>query len=198
MQTVKGVTNMTRSILWASLLIGLLGFGLPEILTAQTTTEVHPGGGGSPHVKTTWTLSGTDISITYGRPYVKGRTIFGDLVPYDQVWRTGADEATTLEISADMIIGETEIPKGVYTLYTLPGETKWQLIVNKETGQWGTQYSSEEDLMRIDMHRETRATPLEQLSINVTLSDGETGSGALEIEWNTTRVSVPIRAKLKE
>ena len=195
MYLVKGVTNMTRSILWASLLIGLLEFGLPAILTAQTTTEVHPGRGGSPHVKTTWTLSGTDISITYGRPYVKGRTIFGDLVPYDQVWRTGADEATTLEISADIVIGETKIPKGAYTLYTLPGETTWQLIVNKETGQWGTQYSSEEDLVRIDMHRETRSTPLEQLSINVTLSDNETGSGTLEIEWNTTRISVPIRVK---
>ncbi len=93
------------------------------------------------------------------------------------------------------MIGETKIPKGAYTLYTHPGETTRQLIVNKETGQWGTQYSSEEDLVRVDMHRETRSTPLEQLSINVTLSDSETGSGTLEIEWNTTRISVPIRVK---
>ncbi len=207
-----------RSILCVSCLAGLVG--LPMASAGQTTTEVHPGRGGSPHVTTTRTIDGATLTITYGRPYVKGRTIFGDLLPYGQVWRTGADEATTLETSATLEMGGIEIPEGTYTLYTLPGETSWMLIINTETGQWGTEYFEEDDLARIDMERETLSRPVEQLTIRViperaprarlplpttesttaeaTATTPAALGGLLQVEWEATRVSVPFTVKTKD
>ncbi|HSM52087.1 MAG TPA: DUF2911 domain-containing protein, partial [Thermoanaerobaculia bacterium] len=92
----------------------------------------------------------TDVTIAYARPGVKGRTIWGDLVPYGQVWRTGANEATTITFSTDVKVAGTAVPAGTYGLFTLPGEKEWTVILNKAAKQWGAyEYKPEEDLLRI-------------------------------------------------
>ena len=106
----------------------------------------------SPHETTELTLNGKKISVTYGRPYMKGRKIIGGLVPFGQVWRTGADEATVLKTDADLMLGSLAIPKGSYAIFTLPSATGWKLIVNKVADQFGAfDYNEKQDLGRVDM-----------------------------------------------
>lgn len=147
----------------------------------------------SPHEKTEGTVDGVAISVEYGRPYLKGRTIGKEFVPFGTVWRTGADEATTLVTAATLVFGTVEVPAGTYTLFTLPTATDWQLIVNKQTGQWGTQYDQAQDLARIPLQKTARATPLEQLTISIV--DREGPGGALQIEWGTLSLSAPFTVK---
>lgn len=137
----------------------------------------------SPHETVTATVDGAKISVTYGRPYAKGRKIVGGLVPYGQVWRTGADEATTLVTDKALMFGNTHVGPGTFTLYTLPGETEWQLIVNKQTGQWGTEYNEKQDLGRIPMKATKTSAPVEQLTIEV--ADTPAG-GELRLSWENT------------
>src|SRR5258706_9218742 len=91
---------------------------------------------------------GKTISVDYSSPRAKGRKIFGGLVPFDKEWRTGANDATTFVTDADLMVGDLHVPAGKYTLYTIPGETEWTIIINKQTGQWGTQYDEKQDLGR--------------------------------------------------
>src|SRR5262245_5785296 len=115
-------------------------------LGAQKTTELKVGGGGSPHVRTDWTIDGSAISIEYGRPSLKGRVPGKDIDPFDKKeWRTGADEATTLKTSKALKFGALQVPAGTYTLYTIPVDGTWQLIVSKKTGQWGIPYPGKAD-----------------------------------------------------
>lgn len=107
----------------------------------------------SPPATADVTLAGKTITIKYSRPSMRGRKIMGDLVPYGQVWRTGANEATTLITPVALRIGSADVPAGEYTLWTLPSEGTWKLIINKETGQWGTNYNADKDLVRIDMQK---------------------------------------------
>lgn len=134
-----------------------------------------------------------DMWVDYGRPSRRGREIFGAVVPWDQVWRTGANAATQFHTSADVVIGDTDVPAGTYTLYTLPSRKGWKLILNKQTAQWGTEYHPEQDLARIDMRSEALVgDPVETLTISIV----QRADGAqLQIEWDTTRLSVPIRRK---
>jgi hypothetical protein len=143
----------------------------------------------SPHETTTATVDGAKISVTYGRPYAKGRQIMGGLVPYGKVWRTGADEATTLVTDKALMFGSAHVNPGTYTLYTLPGEKEWQLIVNKQTGQWGTQYNEAQDLARVPMKVSKTDGPVEQLTIAV--ADTPAG-GELRLSWENTLVTVPF------
>lgn len=159
------------------------------VTAAQKTTPVHPGTGGSPHVRTGWTVEGADISIEYGRPYLKGRAIGTTIVPYGQVWRAGADEATTLKTDKDLTFGSVKVPAGTYTLWVLPTEKNWKLIINKQTGQWGTSYDGRQDLARVDMTVEKVAKPVEQHTFNIT---SRPGGGTLAIEWGTVKASVPF------
>jgi len=105
------------------------------------------------------------ITIDYGQPHARGRTIVGEVVPYDTPWRTGANEATSLVTDADMTIGGVVVPKGSYTLYTLPSRSGWKLIINKNTGQWGTDYLPEHDLARVDLRVRQLREPLDSFSI---------------------------------
>ena len=100
----------------------------------------------SPHDSTSASIAGAELSIAYGRPYMRGRTIMGALVPYGRVWCPGADEATTLTTNRALQIGALELAAGRYTLWMLPSASEWQLIVNKQTGQWHTQYDAGQDL----------------------------------------------------
>jgi len=129
------------------------------------------------------------VQVEYSRPFVKGRKIFGGLVPWGTVWRTGANAATTLKTNVDLTLGETVVPKGTYTLYTLPGEKAWKLVVNRQTGQWGTEYDPKMDLARIDLKVETRPDLLEAFTISFLPEDAFRGS--LRISWERLTLSVP-------
>jgi hypothetical protein len=155
--------------------------------SAQKMTQVHPGRGGSPHVRAEWTIDGATISIEYGRPSLKGRTVGKDLAPFGQVWRTGADEATTLKVDKALMLGSTHVAPGTYTIYTVPGEKGWLLVINKQTGQWGTEYSQAQDLGRVPMAVAQLKAPVESLTIAI----DDTPKGAtLRIEWGTVSASV--------
>jgi hypothetical protein len=160
---------------------------------ACTIAVAHAQAPKSPHETTKATIDGAAISVTYGRPSVRGRKIMGALVPYGTVWRTGADEATTLTTDKAIQIGGTSVPAGTYTLYTLPGESAWQLIVNKQTGQWGTEYDQKQDLARIPLKKNATAAPVEQLTISV--DKNPAGGGVLKIAWENTELTAPVTVK---
>ena len=129
------------------------------------------------------------VQVEYSRPFAKDRKIFGGLVPWGTVWRTGANAATTLKTNVDLTLGGVVVPKGTYTLYTLPGEKTWKLIVNRQTGQWGTEYDPKQDLARIDLKAETRADHLEAMTISFLPEDAFRGT--LRISWERKTLSVP-------
>jgi hypothetical protein len=164
----------------------LVAGGFVAMAAAQQTTQVHPGKGGSPHVKTNWTIDGAAISVTYGRPYLKGRAE-ADLMPPGQPWRTGADEATTLVTDRALTFGSLAVPAGTYTLYTVPGATAWQLIVSKQTGQWGIPYPEGQDLGRAPMQVGKTTAPVEQLTISI---DDTPAGATLRVEWGTTSATI--------
>jgi len=136
---------------------------------------------------------GKTVKTDYSSPRMKGRKIFGDLVPFGKVWRTGANEATTFVASSDVVVGGKTVPAGSYTLFTVPNTEKWTLIINKKTGQWGIPYKYESDeLARVDMKASTLPSPVENFTINY----AQSGNGCtLQIDWDTTRASVEIQAK---
>jgi DUF2911 family protein len=148
----------------------------------------------SPHETVSVTLNGKKISISYGRPYLHGRkAIGGSLVPYGQVWRTGADEATKLTTDADLTIGTLKVPKGSYALFTVPGKDHWSLVVNKTANQWGAfKYDESQDLGRTDLKLEQLSSPVEQFTIGLTKkSENE---AALTLSWEDTKASTTIRS----
>ena len=140
----------------------------------------------SPTAETSVTLGGHAITIEYNAPSARGRQVEGGLVPYGMVWRLGADSATTLTADADITIGSLKVPKGVYTLYIAASASGWTLIVNKQTGQWGTDYDKGQDLGRVPMKVSKLGAPAETLKIALS------GSG-LEITWGSTKAVVPIK-----
>lgn len=165
----------------------LLGLSLSSLSVRPVQAQPSPRGSAE------MTLNGKKISVDYGRPYMRGRKIMGELVPYGQVWRTGANRATHFTTEADLVIGGVAVPKGTYTLFALPSQSGWKLIVNKQTGQWGIPYSYEkEELARIDMKVETLPSTIEQFTI---LLDKDGADGILKLEWETTRASVKLTAK---
>jgi len=133
-----------------------------------------------------------NVVINYGQPSVKGRKVWGELVPFGQVWRTGANAATQLNTPVDLVIGGATVPAGKYTLWTLPSPTGWKLIINKQNGQWGTEYHPEQDLVRIDAKSETLATPVEQFVITFEPASAPT---TLNFAWDKVRYSVPVAKK---
>jgi DUF2911 family protein len=147
----------------------------------------------SPHEAAEVTLKGKKITIDYGRPFLKGRKVGQELAPYGKVWRTGADEATELNTAIDLTIGSVKVPAGKYTLYTLPSEGDWKLIINKQTGQWGTKYDESQDLARVDMKKSALPQPVEQFTISFD-KKGE-GTAEMNLAWENTRVSVTLKAE---
>jgi hypothetical protein len=147
----------------------------------------------SPHESTEVTLKGKKITIDYGRPFLKGRKVGQELAPYGKVWRTGADEATALNTEIDLNIGGVKVPAGQYTLYTLPSEGTWKLIINKQTGQWGTKYDESQDLGRVDMTKSALPEPKEQFTISFEKKSENIAN--LNLDWENTRVSVVVRAQ---
>jgi hypothetical protein len=136
---------------------------------------------------------GKTVTIQYSRPSMRSRKIFGGLVPYDQVWRTGANSATSLKTDADLTIGGANVPAGSYTLYTLPGMKGWKLIINKQTGQWGTEYSEGQDLARVDMKVSQKNAGMETFTIS--LDKTSANSAVLKLDWENTVASVEVQEK---
>jgi hypothetical protein len=165
-----------RTLISATLLLALAG-----LAPAQRV---------SPHEKTTGKIGAADITIEYGRPYKKGRQIFGGLEPLGKVWRTGADEATTFTTTADLTVGTLKVPAGSYALFTIPDAKQWTLILNKTVKQWGAfSYDPKQDLGRTTMKLEKAATPLEQHTITI---EGGAKSGVLKIAWDDAVATVAV------
>jgi len=146
----------------------------------------------SPRDTARTTLAGADLWVDYGRPMKRGRVIFGDVVPWNSVWRTGANAATQFNTPVDLVIGGAKVPAGRYTLWTLPSQTGWKVIFNQQTGQWGTEYHEEQDLARVDAKVETLAAAVEQLFIGFEPAPGNASATTLTILWDRTKVSVPV------
>ena len=147
----------------------------------------------SPHESVSAKLGEANITITYGRPYKKGREIYGGLVPFDAVWRTGADEATTLESDRDLMVGSLHVPAGKYALFTIPATSAWTLIVNKVSDQWGAfRYDESQDLGRVEMSVSDTEELTEQLTIGIEAGDGP--NGTLSIVWDKTSATLPLMA----
>jgi hypothetical protein len=136
---------------------------------------------------------GKTIKTDYSSPRLKGRKMIGGENPYGEVWRTGANEATTFVASSDVVVGGKPVPAGSYTIFTVPNPDKWTLIINKKTGEWGIPYKYESDeLARIDMKVSKLPSPLE----NFTIAYDKTATGCtMRLDWDTTRASVDIAAK---
>ncbi|PVW16216.1 DUF2911 domain-containing protein [Marixanthomonas spongiae] len=128
--------------------------------------------------------------VIYSRPQKKGREIFGELVPYGKVWRTGANEATELTIYEPLQLNGTLLQPGTYTIYTIPEADSWTVIINKNTNVWGTVYNKENDVVRIETPARTAAAPCESLSM---VFRPETHGTTLMIGWDKTYVEVPFK-----
>ncbi len=136
---------------------------------------------------------GKSITIDYSSPRLKGRHVGQEIAPYGQVWRVGANEATTFVTTADVTVGGTPVPAGNYTLFAIPNKDKWTLIISKKTGEWGTNYAGpSEDLARVDMKVSTLPSPVENFTISF---DKSANGGTLNMDWETTRASVAIVKK---
>ena len=154
----------------------------------------------SPHETVSGVVDGNRVTVTYGRPYTKDpktgapRKIWGTLVPYGQVWRTGADEATILITQKPIVFGDTTVPAGAYTLWTLPAEDgSAKLIINKQIGQWGTGsniYDEKNDLARVDLKKDAIDTPVDQFTMAV--DKNPSGGGVIKLIWENTQYSAPF------
>ena len=177
---------MKRSF-WYLLVLIAVGM-LSVLMMAQPKQPASPPGEASVKFD-----DGKTVTIKYSRPSMRGRKIFGGLVPYGQVWRTGANAATSLTTDASLDIGGATVPAGSYTLYTLPGENAWQLIINKQTGQWGTQYDQGQDLARVPMKVGQLPSGLEIFTISLDKTGARTAT--LKLDWENTTASVNISEK---
>lgn len=148
----------------------------------------------SPPANATLDLGGgKSLTIDYSSPRLKGRKFGKDLAPFGEVWRTGANESTTFVTTADITVGGTPVPAGNYTLFTIPNQDKWTLIISKKTGEWGTNYPGpSNDLARIDMKVSSLPSPVEDFTISF---DKAGNGGTLNMSWETTRASVAIAKK---
>jgi Protein of unknown function (DUF2911) len=158
---------------------------------AQKVVSSKVGGGGSPHETVEYTIDGAKITISYGKPFLKGRSL-DTLAPAGKVWRLGADEATIITSDKPLMIGSLMLPAGSHSLYALPNPGAWKLIVNKKTGQWGIPYPKEtqdQELGRTDLKEGKTAKPAE----NFTILLADTPAGAdLKLQWGTMEQTVAI------
>lgn len=154
------------------------GAGLGMLSPRDTVNAVNAGGA------TLW--------IDYGRPAKRGRAVYGGIVPFGEVWRTGANAATQFKTDTALNFGGIVVPSGFYTLWTIPSATGWKLIVNSETGQWGTEHKAAKDLYTIDMKVSTLPPLVERFTISV---ESDAQGGVLDMDWDTTRAYVAFRAQ---
>lgn len=183
---------MLSTIVRSALLVAVVS--ATAIASASSTTQGAPKlevPAASPTAKVEQRVGLTDIALTYARPSVKGRKIFGELVPYGQVWRTGANTATAISFSTVVKFGGSEVPAGKYALFTIPEAGEWTVILSKVTGQWGAySYDAKDDQVRIKVKPTKLAEAVETLELGFGSLRDE--SATLDIRWETTRVSIPL------
>ncbi len=137
---------------------------------------------------------GRTVNVDYSSPRMKGRKVYGGLVPYGQVWRTGANEATTFDTTVPVQIDATTIPAGHYTLFTVPAEGAWKLVISKKTGEWGIPYpGTQYDFARLDMKTQALPSNVENFSISFQKADPK--SCVMNVDWEKTRAYVDIAEK---
>ena len=181
-----------------ALLIALF-FAITTLVSAQMSMPKDKSKRPSPPASAECKFSdGKTIKVDYSSPRAKSRKIFGAasdkaLVPYGEIWRTGANEATTFVTGTNVTVGGKNVPAGSYTIFTVPNPDKWTLVISKKTGEWGTDYPGEkEDLARVPMTVSKTGAPVE----NFTIAFDQAGSKcALRLEWENTRASVEIAEK---
>jgi hypothetical protein len=144
----------------------------------------------SPPVQTSATIGGKEITVEYYAPSMHGRKIMGGLVPYGEVWCTGANWATKITTRSGLQVGGIKLPAGSYSIWTIPNEKEWTLIINKETGQFHLNYNPKLDFARTKMNLKTLPDPVETFKIAVTPAGGN--NGTLALLWERTEASVPI------
>ncbi|MCC6587865.1 MAG: DUF2911 domain-containing protein [Bryobacterales bacterium] len=170
-------------------LAGIAAAGIAATLVFTAQAQQPPRK--SPHETSTFVLGGKKITITYGRPYKKGREIFGGLEPLGKVWRTGADEATVLTTEGDLMLGPLHVVAGSYSLFTIPEKGKWTIILNKTVKQWGAfKYDQAQDYGRAEMKVTKAPSTVEQLTIDIEKKGAENGN--LRILWDDTVASIPV------
>lgn len=159
-------------------------FALPSAAQLQTPRP-------SPNGSVMQTIGVTDVTVTYSRPAVKGRKIWGELVPYGEVWRTGANEATKITFGDDVTVGGSKLAAGRYSLHTIPGKDEWTVIFNKQADQWGSyNYEEKQDALRIKV--KPQAAPAETERLTISFPAVTDSSAQLAIDWEKVRVVVPI------
>jgi len=171
------------AILFFALILGLY-FTIDINAQERTTDRVWV----SPNAAVSQTIGLTEVSVTYGRPGVRDREIFGGLVPFDEVWRTGANESTAITFSGDVRVEGELVEEGTYSLYTIPGEDSWTIVINNKLS-WGTEYDESEDVLRVDVDAQ-ESHFMEQMMIY--FENISEDSGDLVIHWADTKVSVQI------
>ncbi len=181
---------MRKSIFTAGAM--LLALALTGTLFAQRVQQLNKSRP-SPDDVVTATVGGKNVTVEYSRPSKKGREIFGALVPFGRIWRTGANEITILTVEGDFMVGKVHVPKGSYGVYTIPGKTGWTLVLSKTVKGWGTEYNEAQDLGRTPMKVGKTASPVEQLTISVEAVGGN--RGVLKIAWDTTEATVDLMAR---
>jgi hypothetical protein len=170
--------------------VGVLVLGVFAGVHAAQDKKSRP----SPAAKTSCDLGGgKTLTIDYSSPRAKGRKIYGGLVPYGEVWRAGANEATTFVTDADLNVGGKPVPAGNYTIFAIPDKNKWTLVISKKTSEWGTPYpGADSDFARMDMTASTLPTTVENFTIGF---DKTAGGCTLHMDWETTRASIDISKK---
>ncbi len=142
----------------------------------------------SPRDSVSINMEGTTVSINYGRPSMRGRKIMGGVVPYGKVWRTGANAATGLTTTGGLGLGKVILPKGAYSLYTVPSVKEWKLLINRQTGQWGTVHNARLDVVSLPMKIKKLSHPVEKFTI--VLEKTGTQKGLLRLSWEKTEASI--------
>jgi Protein of unknown function (DUF2911) len=184
---------LKRFVILAAIFLGIAALAIPSF--AQDPAQ-RP----SPSAKANCAFSdGKSVKVDYSSPRAKGRKIYGGLVPYGEVWRAGANEATTFVIDTDVVVGGKTVPAGAYTIFTIPNQDKWTLIISKKTKNakggpvWGVPYPGEaDDFARVDM----KASKLPSNVENFAISFDKSASGCtMNLDWETTRASIEIAEK---
>lgn len=166
----------------------------------QSQKRASSTGGFSPHETTSAVIDGCRVTITYGRPFTKDpktgepRKIWGGLVPWDKAWRTGADEATVLITQKPIMFGDTLVPAGAYTLYTIPSDSgNSKLAISKNLGAWGVPVDEKNDLARVDMKKEPAEKQTDQFTMAV--AKNPDGGGLIKLMWEDTQFTLPFTVK---
>lgn len=190
---ILGIDSRATTVKTVAQRVSSLDFD--NVVKGWETAEVAKGGATgqmSPPDTTRATVGGANITVAYSRPFKRGRVIFGEVVPWNQVWRTGANAATMFTTDKDLVFGSTVVPAGKYTLWTLPTPSGAKLIINSETGQWGTDYHADKDFARLDLSTRMVSPPIDQFVIGVV---PQGAGGLLRYSWDDREYSIPFTVK---